>query len=211
MILSTKPEWQLHQNDLPEGLEIGDWAAIDTEALGLQHGRDRLCMVQVCFGENFAHCIQVSRDASPATSPNLCRLLADSSVQKIFHFAPFDLGILYRTFGIACENVFCTRIASKIARTNTESHSLKTLCNTLLGINLPKDSTSSDWGAETLTKEQLEYAARDVVYLREIKNKLEQMLVREARERVAANFMKMVSLLIEPMAQGWGEEVLRHH
>lgn len=201
----------LHHDDLPDDLSIGDWVAIDTETLGLEHKRDRLCLVQISFEEDRAHCVQLSSNANRKTAPNLCKLLSDKKVQKIFHFAPFDAGILYETFGIVCQNVFCTRIASKIARTNTESHSLKTLCSTLLGIHLPKDSTASDWGAEVLSEKQLEYAARDVVYLNAIKKKLEHMLNREKRMKIATNFMKMVSLIVEPMAQGWDESVLRHH
>jgi ribonuclease D len=197
----------LHQHDLPEHVHVGEWAAIDSEALGLNNRRDRLCVVQVCTEEGSAHCVQIHRDASVLSAPNLCRIMEDSGIQKILHFARFDLGLIQHTFNIKAQNVFCTRIASKLARTNTESHSLKTLCNTLLGVSLSKEETGSYWGAESLDEKQLRYAADDVLYLQRIQQRLLYILEREGRLELARRCMEAVPLITDLEAEGWSEAI----
>ena len=203
----------VHENDIPESAITGNVVAIDTEALGLNHRRDRLCLVQLYFSgqdpnvEKEVHCIQLSPTVRAGNAPVLTKLLTDNSIEKIFHFGRFDIGILYHTFDALCSNIYCTRIASRIARTNTESHSLKTLCASLLGINLSKEETGSYWGAATLDSKQLKYAANDVLYLMEIKNKLQLILERENRADIAAKVMAFLPTIVELENRGWSENV----
>lgn len=174
----------LHQNDLPDTIKWGDSVAIDTEAMGLQFHRDRLCLVQLSFGDGDAHLIQIKQGVYDQ-SPNLVRLLSDTTILKLFHFARFDVGILYHTFGVLAQPLFCTKIASKLTRTYTDKHGLKDLCKSLLGVEISKHEQTSDWGAETLTEDQQKYAASDVLYLHDLKKKFEGLLLREKRVELA--------------------------
>ena len=154
---------QLHRGDLPEGLLFGDAVAIDTEAMGLNPHRDRLCLVQLSRGDGDAHLVQFAAGCYDA--PNLKRLLADPAVLKLFHFARFDIAILYHYLGVMPQPLYCTKIASRLVRTFTDRHGLRDLCKDLLGVELKKEQQSSDWGAPSLTEEQLRYAASDVLHL----------------------------------------------
>ncbi|CAK0779696.1 ribonuclease D [Azospirillaceae bacterium] len=173
----------LHDGDLPEHLVWGDSVAIDTETMGLNPHRDRLCLVQLSAGDGAGHIVQIK--LGHAHAPNLCRLLTDRNVTKIFHFARFDLAILYKTFGVTCGPVYCTKVASRLVRTYTDRHGLKELCKELLGVDLSKQQQSSDWGAAELTPEQLKYAASDVLHLHELRKRLDVMLEREGRQDLA--------------------------
>lgn len=174
---------QLHKGDLPTGIDLGPSVAIDTETLGLNPLRDRLCLVQISAGDGDAHLVQFAQGAYDA--PVLKAVLADADVLKLFHFARFDLAVISHYLGVMPEPVYCTKIASRLCRTFTDRHSLKDLCKELLGVELSKQQQSSDWAAETLTKEQLKYAASDVLYLHGIKERLDAMLEREDRTSLA--------------------------
>jgi ribonuclease D len=179
----VSPIVKLHKNDLPAGLTFGTSVAVDTETLGLRPYRDRLCVVQLSTGDGSAHLVQL--DGEDWSAPRLKALLADPSILKIFHFARFDLGMLERYLGVTTAPVYCTKIASKLARTYTDRHGLKDLCSELLGIDLSKQQQSSDWGAEQLTDQQRHYAASDVLHLHALKAKLDAMLQREGRMAMA--------------------------
>jgi ribonuclease D len=174
----------LHRHDLPEGLGFGAAVAIDTETMGLDPRRDRLCLVQLSAGDGTAHCVQIIPEAlggRGADCPNLRRLLEDPGVLKILHFARFDVAALYHALGVTVAPVVCTKIASKLVRTFTDRHGLKDLCKDLLGVDLSKQQQSSDWGAPELTPEQLAYAASDVLHLHALWAKLKGLLEREGR------------------------------
>jgi ribonuclease D len=173
----------LHRNDLPAGLVFSGAVAVDTETLGLKPHRDRLCVVQLSAGDGSAHLVQL--DGKDWSAPRLRALLRDPGLLKIFHFARFDLAALDRHLGVLAAPVYCTKIASKLARTYTDRHGLKDLCGELLGVELSKQQQSSDWGAETLTEQQRHYAGADVLYLHELKAKLDSMLQREGRMAMA--------------------------
>ena len=173
----------LYRGDLPDGLELGDTVAVDTETMGLEPHRDRLCLVQLSAGDGSCHLVQFPQGQYDA--PNLARLFADPAVTKIFHYARFDLGMIRQYLGVDCQPVYCTKIASRLTRTYTDRHGLKDLCRELLGIDLSKQQQSSDWGKETLTPEQLEYAASDVLHLHRIRDLLDEMLQREGRSELA--------------------------
>ncbi len=172
---------KLYENDLPENVITGDSVAIDTETLGLNIFSDRLCLVQISTGDGTAHIVKFSDENRYAKAKNLIKLLEDESIEKIFHFARFDICILNKSFGINIKNVYCTKIASKLARTYTDRHGLKELCRELIGIEISKHEQTSYWGDTDLRQEQLKYAANDVLYLHRIKEKLNYMLVREGR------------------------------
>jgi ribonuclease D len=182
----------LHKNDLPAGLRFQDAVAVDTETLGLLPRRDRLCVVQLSAGDGTAHLVQF--DGADWSAPRLRALLTDSSVLKIFHFARFDVGVLRHYLGVVPEPLYCTKIASKLARTYTDRHGLKDLCGELLGIDLSKQQQSSDWGAANLTDQQKAYAASDVLYLHALRAKLADMLEREGRTEVAAACFRFVGV-----------------
>ena len=171
---------RFHRNDLPADASFGDAAAIDTETLGLAVGRDRLCVVQVSRGDGTADIVQIAPGQTSA--PNLVRLLADPAIVKLFHYGRFDMGVLQHAFGVMPAPVYCTKIASKIARTYTDRHGLKDLTRELLGVEISKQQQSSDWGAETLSEAQLAYAASDVLHLHALRAKLDAMLEREGRD-----------------------------
>ena len=174
---------ELHQNDLPDGLTFGDSVAVDTETMGLALTRDRLCLVQLSAGDEVCHLVQFSDRNYEA--PNLKALLGDPKVTKIFHFARFDLAATQRYLGVTCRPVYCTKTASRLARTFTDRHGLKDLCRDLLGIELSKQQQTSDWGAAKLSQEQLRYAASDVLYLHRLRAVLDELLAREGREELA--------------------------
>lgn len=174
---------RLHKGDLPSDYDFGASVAIDTETLGLNPHRDRLCVVQLSTGDGTADVVQIGTGQRRA--PNLERLLADASVKKLFHFARFDIAVMFHAFGVMTTNLYCTKIASKLVRTYTDRHGLRDLCRELLGIDLSKQQQSSDWGADTLTEAQISYAASDVLYLHGLKTRLDAMLAREGREDLA--------------------------
>jgi len=193
---------RLHRGDLPDlSRYTGSAVAIDTETMGLDPNRDRLCVVQLSPGDGSADVVQIPPGESSA--PNLTRLLADASVLKIFHFARFDLGILQKGLGVMPAPVYCTKIASRLARTFTDRHGLKDLAKELLGIELSKQQQSTDWGADQLTQEQLNYAASDVLYLHALKEKLEAMLVREGRQGLAQACFAFLPTRVELDLKGW--------
>jgi len=174
---------RLHRSDLPADAVFGEAVAIDTETLGLEVGRDRLCVVQLSRGDGDADVVQIK--AGQNSAPNLQRLLTDPTVVKLFHYGRFDMGVLAHAFGVMAGPVYCTKIASKLARTYTDRHGLKDLTRELLGVELSKQQQSSDWGADTLTDAQLAYAASDVLHLHALREKLDAILVREGRAELA--------------------------
>jgi ribonuclease D len=169
----------LHKNDLPSDINLGLSIAIDTETMGLNINRDRLCVMQISSGNGDAHLIQFEQNNYSA--PNLKKLLSDEKVLKIFHFARFDIAVIDRYLGVKLQNIYCTKIASKLVRTYTDAHGLKSLCSELLNVEISKKQQSSDWGNEEISKNQIEYAASDVLYLHQIKDILDMMLKREGR------------------------------
>lgn len=173
----------VHQGDLPDGLDLGKVVAIDSETMGLRPERDRLCVVQLSSGDGDAHLVQFAKGVYQA--PNLCRLLTDPSVLKLFHYARFDVAVMRAYLGVVTTPVYCTKIASKLVRTYTDRHGLKDLCRELLGVEVSKQQQSSDWGAVDLTPEQVAYAASDVLHLHALKARLDEMLEREGREQMA--------------------------
>ena len=182
---------KLHKNDLPAGLAFENAVAVDTETLGLQPRRDRLCLVQLSAGDGTAHLVQF--DGRDWSAPRLKALLSDASILKIFHFARFDVAVLAHYLGVVPGPIYCTKIASKLARTYTDRHGLKDLCSELLSIDLSKQQQSSDWGAEKLTDQQKSYAASDVLHLHTLKAKLAAMLEREGRTAAAEGCFRFVS------------------
>ena len=174
----------LHHGDLPEGLDLGKLVAVDTETLGLKPRRDRLCLVQLSSGDGDAHLVKFG---APGVydAPRLKALMADQAVTKIFHYARFDVGTMKHHLGIDTQPIYCTKIASKLARTYTDKHGLKDLVKELVGVDLSKASQSSDWAAATLSKDQLDYAASDVLHLHKVKAILDMMLAREGRTALA--------------------------
>ena len=177
---------RLHRGDLPDLSRYSGAVAIDTETMGLNLGRDRLCLVQLSPGDGSADVVQIPAQPQSGSAPNLLRLLADRSLLKIFHFARFDLATLYNAFGVMAEPVYCTKIASRLVRTYTDKHGLKDLVREVLGHDLSKQQQLSDWGAGELTDAQISYAAADVIYLHALKERLDAMLMREGREKLAA-------------------------
>jgi len=174
---------KLYQGDLPDGLDLGRLVAIDTETLGLNPQRDRLCLAQLSSGDGICHAVQFA--AGQYAAPNLKKLLADPAVTKLFHFARFDVAVFRQYLGVDTRPVYCTKIASKLVRTYTDKHGLKDLVRELLNVDLSKEQQSSDWGAKDLTEKQLAYAANDVAYLHQLKTALDAMLAREGRAGLA--------------------------
>jgi ribonuclease D len=194
----------LHQQDLPERLDLGSVVAVDTEAMGLNPHRDRLCLVQLASAAGECHLVQFER--SDYRAPNLSRLLADPAVEKLFHFARYDLAVIRQYLGVVCQPVYCTKIASKLARTYTDRHGLKDLCLELLGIELSKQLQSSDWGASELSEAQLSYAANDVLHLHELRQRLDRMLAREGREGLAAACFAFLPERAKLDLAGWANQ-----
>jgi ribonuclease D len=201
---------RLHRGDLPDLSRYrGGAVAIDTEAMGLDLHRDRLCVVQISPGDGSADVIQIPAGTSEA--PNLTKLLADGTILKIFHFARFDLAVLYKRLGVMPSPVYCTKIASRIARTYSDKHGLKDLVREVLGIDLSKQQQLSDWGAETLTDAQLAYAASDVLHLHALKEKLDAILIREGRVDLAAACFRFLPDRVRLDLAGWtGEDIFAH-
>ena len=201
---------RLHRGDLPDLTRYRVGAvAIDTETMGLEPRRDRLCVVQLSPGDGSADVVQVPPEASAA--PNLTKLLADGAVLKIFHFARFDLGALSQAFGVMPAPVYCTKIASRLARTYSDKHGLKDLVRELLGVDLSKQQQLSDWGAADLTDAQVAYAASDVLHLHALKAKLDAMLAREGREALAAACYRFLPDRVRLDLAGWAEEDIFAH
>ena len=199
----------VHVGDLPDGLDLGPVVAIDTETMGLRPHRDRLCVVQLSGGDGDAHVLRIPQDATRA--PNLERMLADPHVLKLFHFGRFDIAVMAHRFGVVARPVWCTKIASKLVRTYTDRHGLKNLCQELLDVDLSKVQQSSDWGADSLTDSQLEYAASDVLYLHRLKAELETRLIREDRLDLAGRCFDFLPDRARLDLAGWDEEDIFSH
>lgn len=200
---------ELHKGDLPDGLVLGDLVAIDTETLGLNPNRDRLCLIQLSSGDGNAHLVQFEKDSYDA--PNLKAILTDTNVTKIFHFGRFDLAVMLRYLGVLCEPVFCTKIASRLSRTYTDRHGLKDLCREVLNVELSKQQQSSDWGAAELTQAQHDYAASDVLYLHQLREKFLEMLDREGRTELAKACFRFLPYRAALDLIGWvDEDIFRH-
>ena len=198
----------LHKNDLPDDIDLGTVVAIDTEAMGLKYNRDRLCLIQLSNGDGNAHLVQMLDQSYNA--PNLKKLISNPDVKKLFHFARFDVAIIKKYLKTNCPNIYCTKIASKLARTYTDKHGLKYLCRELIGIDISKQYQSSDWGAEELTSEQLNYAASDVYYLHKLKAKLDTMLKREGRTLLAQNCFDFMQTRTDLDLEGWSDDIFEH-
>jgi ribonuclease D len=200
---------RLHSGDLPDLSRYKGAVAIDTETLGLNPNRDRLCVVQLSPGDGSADVVQIP--AGKVNAPNIAKLLADPARQKIFHFARFDLAVLYKNLGVMPQPVYCTKIVSKLTRTYTDRHGLKDLARELIGLDMSKQQQSSDWGADKLSEAQVAYAASDVLYLHEIKAKLDEMLHREKREALAAACFSFLPTRVALDLGGWAEADIFSH
>lgn len=200
---------RLHRGDLPDLSAYTGAVAIDTETMGLNPARDRLCVVQFSPGDGSADVVQIG--AGQTKAPNIERLLADKSVLKLFHFARFDLGILAKTFNVMPEPVYCTKIASRLARTYTDKHGLKDLSRELIGVDLSKQQQSSDWGADALTDAQVEYAASDVLHLHALKERLDVILARESRADLAAACFRFLPDRVRLDLAGWPDQDIFSH
>ncbi|WP_114286831.1 ribonuclease D [Candidatus Halocynthiibacter alkanivorans] len=199
----------LYQNDLPDDLELGPVVAIDCETMGLNPHRDRLCVVQMSGGDGNAHLVQVAKGQSEA--PNLCRMLEDPDVLKLFHFGRFDIAAMYNAFGALTAPVYCTKIASKLIRTYTDRHGLKNLLDQLLKIDISKQQQMSDWGAEKLSDAQISYAASDVLYLHRLREELNQRLVRENRMEMAQACYDFLPMRAKLDLAGWPDTDIFSH
>lgn len=193
----------LYQNDIPADLDLGPVVAIDCETMGLNPHRDRLCVIQMSSGDGNAHLVQIDKGQTQA--PNLCAMLENPDVLKLFHFGRFDIAAMYNAFGALTAPVYCTKIASKLVRTYTDRHGLKNLLQELLGTDISKQQQSSDWGAPKLTKAQLDYAASDVLYLHELKAELDRMLAREGRTEFAQACFDFLPTRAKLDLAGWPE------
>ena len=199
----------LHKGDLPDTLDLGSIVAIDCETMGLNFYRDRLCLVQLSGGDGIAHMVQIA--AGQDSAPNLCKLLTNEKILKVFHFGRFDIAALLKTFGILTSPVYCTKIASKLVRTYTDRHGLKNLLQELLDTDISKQQQSSDWGSNTLTDAQLEYAASDVLYLHSLKNELDLRLKREGRLDLAKSCFDFLPTRAMLDLAGWPETDIFAH
>ncbi|OEJ64130.1 ribonuclease D [Magnetovibrio blakemorei] len=205
----TTPTIHLYKNDLPDGLVFKDAIAVDSEAMGLDPKRDRLCVVQLSGGDGVCHLVQIAQGQNEA--PNLKRLMEDPKIVKIFHFARFDVMILKHALGIRTNPVFCTKIASKLARTYTDRHGYKDVCRELAHVEISKEQQSSDWGHATLSEEQLLYAATDVLYLHEVRERLMEMLAREGRTQLAQSCFDFLHTRTDLDLAGWAETDIFAH
>lgn len=199
----------LHHGDLPENLDLGNVVAIDTETMGLNTNRDRLCLVQLSSGDGDAHLVKF--EPGGYNAPRLAALLTDPNVLKLFHFGRFDIAVLGRALGVTTSPVYCTKIASKLVRTYTDRHGLKDLCRELLGVEISKQQQSSDWGAPTLTEEQMQYAASDVLYLHRLRGELDTRLAREGRLQIAETCYAFLPNRAILDLMGWEEVDIFHH
>jgi ribonuclease D len=200
---------KIHKTDLPNNLNIGKIIAIDTETMGLDYKRDPLCLVQISSGNEEVHLVQINRKTFKAD--NLKKILEDNDIKKIFQFARFDLAVLNYYLRADINNVYCTKIASKIGRTYTDKHGLKDLCKELLNVELSKQMQSSDWGSETLTEQQVNYAASDVLYLHKIKEELDKILIRENRMELAEHCFKFLKHRVTLDLAGWNNQDIFSH
>ena len=199
----------LYKSDLPDGLDLGPVVAVDCETMGLEPHRDRLCVVQLSGGDGNAHLVQVAKGQTEA--PNLCRLLRDENVLKLFHYGRFDIAAMYKAFGALAAPVYCTKIASRMVRTYTDRHGLKTLTQELLSVDISKQQQSSDWGAETLTEAQRDYAASDVLHLHNLREALDAMLEREGRTDLAQSCFDFLPTRALLDLEGWpGTDIFAH-
>lgn len=199
----------LYQNDLPDGLDLGPTVAIDCETMGLNPHRDRLCLIQLSSGDGNCHLIQVAPRQTAA--PNLCKLLADPDVLKLFHYGRFDIAAMLNAFGTLTAPVYCTKIASKLVRTYTDRHGLKNLLQDLINVDISKFQQQSDWGAAKLTKAQLDYAASDVLYLHRLRETLNVRLTRESRMDVAQSCFDFLPTRAHLDLAGWPEQDIFSH
>ena len=199
----------LHHGDLPDGLDLGKVVAIDSETMGLNPHRDRLCVVQLSAGDGDAHLVKF--DGENYEAPNLKKLLADPSVLKLFHFGRFDIAVMDKYLGVRCAPVYCTKIASKLVRTYTDRHGLKDLVRELAGVNLDKQQQSSDWGSAYLSDEQIAYAASDVLYLHKAKEELDRRLAREGRTELAQACFEFLPIRATLDLSGWEETDIFAH
>lgn len=199
----------LYQNDLPDGLELGPVVAIDCETMGLTPHRDRLCLIQMSDGDGDCHLVQVAIGQTAA--PNLCRMLEDPAILKLFHFGRFDIAALYHAFGALAAPVYCTKIASKLVRTFTDRHGLKTLLQDMIGVDISKHQQQSDWGAPELTDAQLDYAASDVLYLHQLKDAFDSLLAREGRSDLAQSCFDFLPTRAKLDLSGWPESDIFAH
>ncbi len=199
----------LHKGDLPAPISFGSCVAVDTESMGLNWNRDRLCLMQLSSGDGNAHLVQFAPGQYEA--PNLKKILTDPAVIKLFHFARSDLAVIYRYMGILPKPVYCTKVASILVRTFSERHGLKDLCKDLLSLDISKEQQTSDWGAPTLSQEQLTYAASDVFHLHKLKAVLEERLARENRTDLARKIMDFLPTRAELDVMGWADvDVFSH-
>ena len=205
------PEIHLHHQDLPSSVQFNGSVAIDTEAMGLNPHRDRLCLVQLSAGDGVCHLVKIETQSQKNGAPHLTRLLTDTNVLKIFHFARFDVGILQHTFDITIPSIYCTKIASKLVRTFIDRHGLRDLCKDLLGVEISKEQQTSDWGKAEYTTEQQKYAATDVLYLHQLKAKLDNMLVREGRMELAQTLFNFLPTCAKLDILGYDDlSILKH-
>lgn len=201
---------KVHVGDLPLDVSFGASVAVDTESMGLDPVRDRLCLVQLSNAQGEAHIVQLKRGGEEPV--NLKRLLANNNVLKIFHFARKDLEMIRKQLGVMCAPIYCTKIASLLARTYTDRHNLRSVCDDLLGVELPKQKTSSYWGTDTLSPDQIKYAAHDVIHLHGLKKKLDEMLEREGRTQFLDACLKFLPIRVELDIAGWRDiDIFAHH
>ena len=200
---------KLHNEDLPSNVSFKDSVAIDTEAMGLNHSRDRLCLVQLSSGNGVCHLIQIQNNE--LKPKNLIKMLKNKKILKIFHYARFDVGILKHTFNVNIENIYCTKIASKLTRTFTDKHGYKDLCKELLNKEISKIEQTSDWGSKKLTLAQQKYASIDVLYLHQIKDILDKMLIRENRVELANACFDFIKIRTDLDLSGWLEQDIFKH
>lgn len=201
---------RVHKNDLPNLANYqGKAVAVDTETMGLQFGRDRLCVVQLSCGDGMVDIVQIEQGQNIA--PNLIELMKNDKIEKIFHYARFDLGAIANHFGVMPKNNFCTKIASRLSRTYTSRHGLKDICNELLGVQISKQQQCSDWGSEKLSQAQLSYAAGDVLYLHKLRNELVNKLKRENRMELAQKCFDFLPIRVELDLKGWAEQDIFSH
>ena len=200
---------KVHQNDLPDGLDLGAIVAIDCETMGLHPHRDRLCVVQLSGGDGRAHLVQIAKDQT--TAPNLCALLENPDVLKLFHFGRFDIAAMLNRFGAKAAPVYCTKIASRLVRTYTDRHGLAKLCQELLSVDISKQQQSSDWGAAKLTKAQIDYAASDVLHLHKLRDALNVMLLREDRMDIAQACFDFLPTRAQLDLAGWPDTDIFAH
>ncbi len=199
----------LYQNDLPDGLDLGSVVAIDCETMGLKPLRDRLCLIQMSGGDGNCHLVQVTMGQT--TAPNLCKMLADPDVLKLFHFGRFDIAALLNAFGVLTAPVYCTKIASKLVRTYTDRHGLRVLLHDMLGVDISKYQQQSDWGAAKLTPAQLDYAASDVLHLHKLRTAFDAMLAREGRTQMAQACFDFLPMRAKLDLAGWPDTDIFAH